>query len=79
MLHYRVFDNSAVAIEVAGVVIAGVGGQPGQVRYVFQSSDTTAAAVYRAVWIVTLASGETITYPAIFGRGWLQFEVIANP
>lgn len=78
-LHYRLSDASIPAVEVVGTVHAGVGGNAGLIGYTFRSSDSATAGVYRAVWILTLASSEVVTYPAIIGRGSMQFEVIANP
>lgn len=79
VLHYRIFDDSAPAVEVVGAVVVVVAGEPAQVRYVFQSSDTGTPALYNAVWIVTLASGEVVSYPSIAGRSHMKFEINAKP
>jgi len=73
ILHYRVNDQSAPAVEVTGSVI---GTAPDtKARYVFQGSNTAAPATFDAEWLITLASGERITYPACAGRPKQEFVV----
>lgn len=77
ILHYRIEDWSAPAVEVAGVVV-GVTSQT-QARRVFQGSDTATAGVFDAEALITLLSGERITYPACAGRPKMKFEVFVKP
>ena len=76
-VHYRIADASAPAIEVAGSVVTPVAGEPAQIRFAFAPAPP--AGVYWIVWIVTLASGEVVTWPAISGRKHQLFEVVAKP
>ncbi|HVZ89618.1 MAG TPA: hypothetical protein VHG72_21835 [Polyangia bacterium] len=78
-LHYRIDDETADAVEVAGAVVVVTAGFPAEVQYVFQGSDTAAPGFYNADWLVTLASGEIVSYPALTGRQHMRFEVVAKP
>lgn len=77
ILHYRIQDGSAVAVEVVGSVL---GTTPDtEAQYIFQSSDTVAAGIFNAEFLITQASGERLTFPACAGRTKLVFEVFAQP
>lgn len=77
IVHYRIDDDSAPAVESAGAVVTVLAGTPAQVRFTFAPAPP--AGVYWIVWIVTLASGEVVTWPAISGRKHQTFEVVAKP
>lgn len=77
VLHYRVNDASAPAVEVTGAV-TGVAPDT-EASYAFQGSDTTTPGVFDAEWIITLASGRVLSYPECAGRPKLQFEVFEKP
>lgn len=76
VLHYRIFDASVPAVEAPGSIIP-VAGFPANIAFTF--APAPAPAVYWAVWVVTLASGEVVTWPAIRGRARQVFEVEAKP
>lgn len=75
-VHYRIYDASAAAVEAPGDVVP-VTGQPATIAFTF--APAPAPGVYRIVWIVTLASSEVVTWPAIAGRKHQVFEVVAKP
>lgn len=77
ILHYRIEDWSSAAVEVAGTVV-GVAPMTHAQR-IFQGSDTATPGVYDAEWLITLLSGERITYPACAGRPKMKFEVFVKP
>lgn len=77
IVHYRINDASAVAVEAAGAVVTPVLGEPAQVRFIFAPAPPP--GVYWIVWLVTLASGEVVTWPACAGRRHQLFEVVAKP
>jgi hypothetical protein len=75
--HYRIADASAAAIEAAGSVVTVVPGEAAQIRLTFAPAPP--AGVYWIVFIVTLVSGEVVTWPACAGRRHQVFEVVAKP
>lgn len=77
IFHYRVEDASAAAVEAAGSIVTPVIGQPAQIRITFAAAPP--AGTYWIVSIVTLASGEVVTWPAIAGRKHQVLEVVAKP
>ena len=79
LLHYRIDDETAPAVEVVGTVVVVLAGTPAWVQYVFQGSDTANPGFYDAEFIVAQASGEVVTSPACAGRPKYRFAVFAKP
>lgn len=77
LVHYRISDATAVAVEAAGSVVTPVVGEPAQIRFTFAPAPPV--GVYWIVWIVTLASGAVVTWPQSGGRRHQVFEVVAKP
>lgn len=72
-LHYRIADASTAAVERVGAV-TGVAPNT-KARYIMLAADTVTPDVFDAEWLITLASGELVTFPACAGRVKQTFEV----
>lgn len=63
VLHFRIDDDSAEALTLTGAVVAQTAG-PAFVARTFQAADLAVPGVYLAQWLITLLSGERLTYPS---------------